>query len=110
MATCFAQGVTFYENKDKTEFPNPDLSFAGVRSSQINVGMPVEPYTSQTIVEPGEGITVNIPYTASQRGYSHSTFIKLTNSSVMDDFKNAVVSSSGCNYGGLHYSSSAGFC
>ncbi|CAG8540019.1 17042_t:CDS:1, partial [Racocetra persica] len=69
-----------------------------------------ENYTAQTIVEPGEGITINIPYTASQRGYSHSTFIRLTNSSVMDDFKNAVVSSSGCNAGGLHYSSSQGFC
>ncbi|CAG8849117.1 18929_t:CDS:2, partial [Racocetra persica] len=25
MAECFARGVSFYDNKDKTEFPNPKL-------------------------------------------------------------------------------------
>ncbi|MCE8163260.1 MAG: hypothetical protein I3274_03520 [Candidatus Moeniiplasma glomeromycotorum] len=109
MAKCFARGVFFYEDKEK-DFPNPDLTFSGVRSSRTTIGMPVEPYTAQALVEPGEGITVNIPYTADQRGYSHSTFIRLTNSSVMDSFKNALVSSCGANAGSLHYDSSSGFC
>src|SRR3954453_19306385 len=110
MAQCFARGVTFYENKDKSEFPNPKLGIKSVVDNIARTGMGGDIYTAQTIVEPGEGITVNIPYTPEQRGYSHSTYIRLTNSSVMDDFKNAVVSSSGCNAGNLHYNSSNGFC
>ncbi|CAG8745879.1 14668_t:CDS:2, partial [Cetraspora pellucida] len=57
MTECFARGVTFYENKDETEFPNPKLGIAGVVSSQLKIGHGAEFYTAQTIVEPGEGIT-----------------------------------------------------
>src|SRR5688572_22915644 len=110
MAECFARGVTFYENKDNKEFPNPKLGVKEIPDQIKYSGTGGDNYTAQTIVEPGEGITINIPYTPDQRGYGHSTFIRLTNSSVMDNFKDAVVASSGCNASSLHYNSSAGFC
>src|SRR6185369_6135734 len=101
MARCFAQGVGFYENKDKSEFPNPKLGVKEIPDQIKYSGTGGDNYTAQTIVEPGEGITVNIPYTADQRGYSHSTYIKLTNSSVMDDFKNSLSASCGVSF--CHY-------
>ncbi|KLL03218.1 MAG: hypothetical protein MRECE_23c004 [Mycoplasmataceae bacterium CE_OT135] len=109
MRTCFAQGVTFYEDK-KEHFIKPDLGIRQTENqAQYSSAGHSQGYTGQAITSGGEGITVDIPYTADQRGYSHTTYIKLTNPSVMDNFRDALVSgTNGQPFS--HYNSTDGFC
>ena len=107
MAKTIAEGVHFYDDKRKY-FVNPNLTLASVRNDNIQLGAGGDNYTAQAITEGGDGLTIDIPYTADQRGYGHSTFIRLlgpneTQTPVMDDFKNAVVRGCGCQEDKLHY-------
>ncbi|CAI2188657.1 6762_t:CDS:2 [Funneliformis geosporum] len=66
MAKAFARGVWFYEDKEK-DFPNPNLGVKSLVDNIARTGMGGDIYTAQALVEPGEGITVNIPYTAKEK-------------------------------------------
>ncbi|KLL03328.1 MAG: hypothetical protein MRECE_19c010 [Mycoplasmataceae bacterium CE_OT135] len=108
MTGCFAQGVTFYKDK-KEHFIKPDLGISQRLDTVRHPATGGSSYTGQAITSGGEGITVDIPYTADQRGYSHTTYIKLTNSSVMDSFRDALINgTNGQPFS--HYDSTNGFC
>ncbi|CAH1765283.1 1683_t:CDS:2 [Entrophospora sp. SA101] len=109
MAECFARSVTFYEDKKK-HFVKPDLGLSQQLSTSVySLGGIGDTYIAQAITTGGEGITVDIPYTADQRGYSHTTYIKLTNSNVMDAFRDALVSGTPNLTFGHYNSNQAGF-
>ena len=69
------------------DFPDPDLGVSQQRSTSIySRGGFGDVYIGEEIREGGDGLTIDIPYTADQRGYSHTTFIRMTNTSVQKDF------------------------
>src|SRR5204863_7517370 len=107
MAECFARGVTFYKDK-KEHFVTPNLGLKGVVTQIQYSATGGDSYTAQAITEGGGGLEIDIPYAADQRGYSHSTFIKLTNPTVQDSLRDALVA--GCGSGNGHYSTGQGFC
>ena len=86
MAECIARGVVLYNDK-RDHFVNPNLGVKEAVNRIIYGGDNTDNYTAQAITSGGEGITIDIPYTADQRGYSHSTSIKLTDYQELNDFR-----------------------
>jgi hypothetical protein len=109
MAECFARGVTFYKDK-KEHFANPNLGVKQAINQYGYIGTGGDNYTAQAITEGGEGISVDIPYTADQRGYSHTTFIKLTDTTETHDFKDALIQAIPDLYTFNHFDRHNGFC
>lgn len=109
MTECFTRGVTFYKDK-KEHFVNPDLGVSYQHSTSIySRGGFGDVYTAQAITEGGEGISVDIPYTADQRGYGHTTFFRLTDPAEMDRLHQTIISSIG-SLPRNHYNNRDGFC
>jgi hypothetical protein len=111
MTETVVGGVHFYDDKKKY-FVNPNLGVSQtINQVQYSSAGYSHGYTAQAITEGGEGININIPYTAEQRGYSHSTFIRISSGAgVQDVFKDAVVAGCGADEQNLHYDSNQGFC
>ena len=108
MAECIAQGVTFYKDK-KEHFVNPNLGVKQAVDSIIYGGDNTDNYTAQAITEGGGGLEIDIPYTADQRGYGHTTFFRLTDPREMDRLHQAITASIGL-LPRNHYDNCAGFC